>query len=455
YASKYMFAFKFRYDGSSRFPKGSRFGFFPSFSGAWRIDQESFMDNVNFLSNLKLRASYGEMGDDNSAGNYPPALGYNLDPNEIGWIYNGGLMGGVSPQAIPNPDLTWYRIKSYNIGLDVGFLQNRLNASFDVFQRDRTGLLATSAAVIPGTVGAALPEENLNGDRNFGYELSLDYRDRVNELSYYVGGQLSATRSKRTDWLETPAGNSYDYWRNRTAGRYNNIWWGRETGGMFTSYDEIRNFHIPQGQGTLPGDSWLKDWNEDGVINDQDNHPIASIGLPLFNYGLSLGASWRGIDLALDFQGVHGAFVQYNELLVERLPFGEQPSLVLLTYRVQPDDPNAEYLPPATEWIPGHFSVTGHNRHREGTNGVQDASYIRLKALELGYTVPVRWISKVGVKNLRVYFSGYNLLTFTGLEYMDPERPGQKVNDDDPNGPVDLYNYPNNRTFTFGASIKF
>src|SRR5690606_34616198 len=263
YASKYMFAFKFRYDGSSRFPKGSRFGFFPSFSGAWRIDQESFMDNVNFLSNLKLRASYGEMGDDNSAGNYPPALGYNLDPNEIGWIYNGGLMGGVSPQAIPNPDLTWYRIKSYNIGLDVGFLQNRLNASFDVFQRDRTGLLATSAAVIPGTVGAALPEENLNGDRNFGYELSLDYRDRVNELSYYVGGQLSATRSKRTDWLETPAGNSYDYWRNRTAGRYNNIWWGRETGGMFTSYDEIRNFHIPQGQGTLPGDSWLKDWNED------------------------------------------------------------------------------------------------------------------------------------------------------------------------------------------------
>ena len=455
YAAKYMFAFKFRYDGSSRFPKGSRFGFFPSFSGAWRIDQESFMDNVNFLSNLKLRASYGEMGDDNSAGNYPPALGYNLDPNEIGWIYNGSLQGGVSPQAIPNPNLTWYHIKSYNVGLDVGFLQNRLNASFDVFQRDRSGLLATSAAVIPGTVGAALPQENLNGDRNFGYELSLDYRDRVNELSYYVGGQLSATRSKRTDWLETPAGNSYDYWRNRTAGRYNNIWWGRETGGMFTSYDEIRNFHIPQGQGTLPGDSWLEDWNEDGVINDQDNHPIASIGLPLFNYGLSLGASWRGIDLALDFQGVHGVFVQYNELLVEPLPFGGQNTLAFFTDRWHPADPNADYFHPATEWIPGHFPVTGHNGHREGTNGVQNASYIRLKTLELGYTVPDRWMSKVGVKNLRIYFSGYNLLTFTGLDYMDPERPGQKVNNDDPNGPVDLYNYPNNRTFTFGASIKF
>src|SRR3546814_590998 len=102
------------------------------------------MDNVDLLSNLKIRASYGEMGDDNAAGNYPPVLGYSLNPNEVGWFYGGSLQGGVTAQAIPNPNLTWYHIKSYNIGLDAGFLQNRLNATFDVFRRDRSGLLATT-----------------------------------------------------------------------------------------------------------------------------------------------------------------------------------------------------------------------------------------------------------------------------------------------------------------------
>ncbi len=456
YASKYMFAFKFRYDGSSRFPEGKRFGFFPSLSGAWRISEEQFAkDHFAFLSNLKLRASYGEMGDDNAAGNYPPALGYNLNPNEIGWIYDGGLQGGVSAQAIPNPNLTWYHIKSYDIGLEVGILKNKLNATFDIFRRDRTGLLATSSAVIPGTVGASLPQENLNGDQNFGYELSLDYRDRANEFSYYVGGQISAAKSKRTDWLETPAGNSYDHWRNRTAGRYNDIWWGNESGGMFTNYNDIRNFSIPQGQGTLPGDWWLTDWNEDGVINDQDQHPIASIGLPVFNYGLSLGASWRGIDLALDFQGVHGVFVKYNELLVEALPFGGQNTLAFFTDRWRPVDPMADYFDANTEWIPGYFPVTGHDGRRQGTNAVQDASYIRLKTTELGYTLPDRWVSKAGIKNLRIYFSGYNLLTFTGLKYMDPERPGERINNEPGVGGVDLYNYPNNKTYTLGASVKF
>src|SRR3546814_16644103 len=135
-----MFAFKFRYDGSSRYPKGNRFGFFPSVSAAWRIDQEAFMDNVDLLSNLKIRASYGEMGDDNAAGNYPPVLGYSLNPNEVGWFYGGSLQGGVTAQAIPNPNLTWYHIKSYNIGLDAGFLQKRLKATFHVFRRHRPGL---------------------------------------------------------------------------------------------------------------------------------------------------------------------------------------------------------------------------------------------------------------------------------------------------------------------------
>lgn len=454
YAGKYMFAFKFRYDGSSRFPEGSRYGFFPSVSAAWRISEENFIkDNLAFLSEFKLRGSYGEMGDDSSAGNYPPRTGYNLNGNEIGWFYDGTLTGGVSPSSIPNPDLTWYRIKSYNLGLDFGLLQNKLNGTIDVFRRDRSGLLATSAAVIPGTVGASLPQENLNSDRNFGYEVSLDYRNRFSDLSYYVRGQVSATKHMRTDWLETPAGNSYDYWRNRTSGRYTNIWWGQESGGMFTNIEDIRNFERPMGQNALPGDWWLVDWNEDGVIDGNDEHPIATYGLPVFNYGISLGASWKGIDIALDFQGANGVYVQYAEVLTEALPFGGQNTLSWFMDRWRPADPNADYFHPDTEWIPGYYPVTGRDGRRTGTNGIQNASYMRLKTAEIGYTFPDKLLSRIGVKNLRAYVSGYNLLTFTGLQNVDPERPGASGGAS--TSSIDFYNYPVNRTFTIGASVRF
>lgn len=454
YSGKYMLDFKFRYDGSSRFPDGSRFGFFPAISAGWRLSEERFLkDNLTFLSNLKLRASYGEMGDDSSADNYPPSTGYNLDGNELGWFYDGTLNGGVSASSIPNPFLTWYKIKSYNLALDFGLFKNKLNGSFDVYRRERSGILATSSAIIPGTVGASLPQENMNSDRNFGYELSLDYRNTVSDFSYYVGGQLSATKSMRTDWLETPASNSYDNWRNRSSGRYNDIWWGQESGGMFTSLEDIRKFERPMGQGSLPGDWWLTDWNEDGVIDGGDDHPIASYGLPVFNYGISLGASWKGLDLALDFQGAYGVYVQYTEVLTEALPFGGQNTLTYFMDRWRPAEQGADYFSPNTEWIPGYYPVTGHDGRRTGTNGVQNASYMRLKTAQLGYTLSQNLVSKIGIKNLRVYLSGYNLLTFTGLKNVDPERPGASGGAS--TSSIDIYNYPVNRTLTIGASVKF
>ena len=451
YSGKYIFNFDFRYDGSSRFPKGSRWGFFPSFSAAWRASEESFIkDNFDFISNLKLRASYGELGDDGSAGNYPPTLGYSLG-NNWGWVFDNVLSSGVSAQAIPNPNLTWYHIKMYNVALDFGILKNKLSGTFELYKRDRTGLLATSDVVVPGTVGANLPQENLNSDRNFGWELSLDYRNKINDFSYSINPQISGTRSMRTDWLEGVATNQYDYWRNRTSGRYNNIWWGTESGGMFTTYDQIRNFERPMGQGTTPGDWWIEDWNEDGAGGD--DHPIATTGLPIFNYGINIGASWKNFDLAMDFQGAYGVYVQYAEVLTEALAFGGQNTLTWFMDRWHPEDPAADYFNPNTKWVSGYYPVTGHDGRRTGDNNVQNASYMRLKTLELGYTLPKNLLSKVGVKNLRVYLSGYNLLTFTGLKNVDPERPGSAGGAS--TNYIDFYNYPVNRTYTIGASIKF
>ncbi len=454
---KYLLDFKFRYDGSSRFPDSKRFGFFPTVGVGWRIGEENFIkDNLDFISELKLRGSYGEVGDDGAAGNYPPVPGYTLNPNNVGWYFGNPpvLNGGVTASAIPNPNLTWYTVKHYDAALDFGFLNNKITGTIEVFRRDRTGILATSSAVIPGTVGANLPQENLNGDRNFGYELSATYRSRYQDLNFYVMGQISATKYMRTNWLETPANNSLDKWRNRTAGRYQNIWWGQESGGMFTSYDQIRNFtYVPVGQGALPGDWYLTDWNGDGVINSGDEHPIATMGLPVFNYGISIGGSWRNFDLALDWQGAHGVYVQYAEVLTEALPFGGQNTLSWFMDRWRPEDPNADLFNPNTKWVSGYYPATGHDGRRTGTNGVMNASYIRLKTAELGYTINSRLLSKAGIKDFRVYVSGYNLLTFTPLKNVDPERPGSAGSSS--TNFIDFYNDPITKTYTGGVRLKF
>jgi TonB-linked SusC/RagA family outer membrane protein len=454
YSGKYMADFQFRYDGSSKFPKGSRWGFFPSVSAGWRISEEAFVkDKFDWLNNLKLRASYGEMGDDGSADNYPSTyVGFGLT-NNVGWYFDNTLNGGVNPPGIPNPKLTWYAIRMYNAGVDFQFLNGLLGGTLEVYRRDRSGLLATSNAVIPGTVGASLPKENLNSDRSFGWEIALEHRNKIGSFNYFINPQISATKQMRTYWIETPASNSYDFWRNRTSGRYDNIWWGNESGGMFTSYDEIRNFYLPQGQGAVPGDWWNMDWNEDGVVNDNDQHPIANKGLPVFNYGISTGAAWKDFDLTMNFQGAYGVYVQYAEVLTEALAFGGQNTLTWFMDRWHPEDPNADYFNSGTKWVEGFYPVTGHDGRRTGTNAIQDASYMRLKTLELGYTLPKKLVTRAGIKNLRIYLSGYNLLTFTGLHEVDPERPGSDGGAS--TNYVDFYNYPVNRTYTIGASIKF
>ena len=455
---KYLLDFKFRYDGNSRFPKGSQFGLFPAISAGWRIGEEDFIrNNLAFVSELKLRASYGELGDDGTAGNYPPTPGYTINPNEVGWFFGNPpvLNGGVTTNAIPNPNLTWLRIKSYNLGLDFGLFNNKITGTVEVFRRDRSGLLASRLDAVPGTVGANLPQENLNSDRNFGYEISLAYKNRYRNLSYYISGQLSATKFMRTNWLETPAANSLDKWRNRTANRYQNIWWGNESGGMFNSLQDIRNFTTySTGQGSLPGDWYLNDWNGDGVVNANDDHPIATTGLPVFNYGISLGGSWKNFDLAMDWQGAYGVNVQYGEVLVEALAFNGQNTLTWFMDRWHPEDPNADYFSTKTKWVPGYYPATGHDGRRTGTNGIMNASYIRLKTLELGYTFNFKPLSRVGIRDLRLFLSGYNLLTFTPLKDVDPERPGINGGGASTSG-IDFYNDPITRTYTIGLKLKF
>ncbi|EGK03110.1 MULTISPECIES: SusC/RagA family TonB-linked outer membrane protein [Dysgonomonas] len=460
YKGRYIADFAFRYDGSSRFPSGSRWGFFPTASLGWRISEEPFMKEwISYLNNLKLRGSYGRMGDDGGAGNYPPTVvGYELNGRKLGWIYNGALMGGLTPTAIPNPDLTWYTIDTWDFGLDFDLWNSKLTGTFDVFKRSRNGLLARSTSVIPGTVGASMPLENIESDETFGWEISLGHNNKIDDITYWVNGQISATKNRWDYRIDSPAQNSMDNWRRwQTSGRNKDIWATYKEGGRFTSYDQIRYHNTTggnYGQGSLPGDYWYEDWNGDGVINDQDNHPVATYNLPVFNYGITMGAAWKGVDFSMNWQGSAGVYNQYTEVFAEVGAFG---GAILDIYKDRWHTANATDDPwnPNTQWEEGLYPATGRP-FGSGTTGIKNTSYIRLKTLEVGYTLPKPLISKMGIKNLRVYLNAYNLLTITGLDNIDPERPGAKggSNNNDEQG-VLFYNYPVNRTFNVGATIKF
>ena len=458
YKGKYLLDVALRADASSRFPAASRWGFFPSVSAGWRISEEGFIkNNAPWITNLKIRASWGILGDDGSAGTYPSIYtGYELNGNKA-WIYDGTVLTGVNPTAIPNPNLTWYTATTTNIGLDFNLWNQKFGGTFEVFRRHRDGLLATSSVVLPGTVGASMPQENIESDITFGYEIQLSHRNRVGDFSYYITGMMSAAKNRWDYHLDSMAGNSMENWRRGSvSGRNKDIWFSIEEGGRFENYEQIQNHPTTgtnYGTGTLPGDYYYIDWNGDGIVDGNDSHPVANYNLPVFNYGITLGAEWKGIDLSMNWAGSAGIYSEYGEVFTEVGPFNGGAALDIYKDRWHTQNLWDDPWNPNTQWIQGYYPATGHS-FSTGTTGIRNASYIRLKTLELGWTLPARWTRVISIKSLRVYVSAYNLLTFCGLKNVDPERPG--THGGASNGNVVLnYNYPVNRTINVGASVKF
>ena len=460
YKGKYILDLAGRADSSSKFPAATRWGFFPSVSAGWRISEEPWLKGVApWVTNLKLRASWGKMGDDGSASTYPSTVvGYELRNDDRGWFYDTALTTGVAATAIPNYNLTWYTATTYNAGIDWSLWGQKFTGTVEVFKRQRDGLLATSSIVLPGTVGASMPQENIESDETFGYEIQLGHRNRIGEVNYFVQGQISATKNRWVYHLDSMAGNSMENWRRgAVSGRNKDIWFAIEEGGRFSSYDEIQNHPTTgsnYGQGTLPGDYWYVDWNEDGVVDGNDSHPVATYNLPVFNYGITAGLEWRGLDFQMNWQGAAGIYNQYSEVFTEVGPFNGGAALNIYQDRWHTANIDDDPWNPATEWIAGYYPATGHS-FNEGSTGIRNTSYIRLKTLEIGYTIPERITRHVNIRSLRVYFSGYNLLTFSPLKNIDPERPGTNGGVNTGSNSILFYNYPVNRTVNFGVNVKF
>jgi len=450
YADKYLVEAQFRYDGSSMFGPGHQWGFFPSLSLGWRISEESFFKNtgLSFVNQLKLRASYGILGDD-AASAYQFISGYNFptssDPRNFtgGYVFNGVFVPSADNKGIPNPDITWYKSKTFNTGVDFDGWNGLFGFTVEYFNRDRTGLLAQQTGGIPTVVGAALPQENLNSDRTFGLELELRHNYKINnDFSYQIKGMASITRNKWLDWQHAAYGSSWSNWVNNQEGRLQGIHTGWQGGGQFTSWNDIYNYSVYTNRGALPGDYKYVDWNGDGIIDGNDTHPISFNQYPWLNFSLTIGAQYKGFDLSMLWQGSAMSTVIYGEQLRQPL-WGNDNSGAMTQFldRWHLVDLTADPYDPYQQWTSGYYANTGTLPDANSSFNSVNGAYLRLKSIELGYTLP----AIKGIKNLRVFANAYNILTITKVKYIDPEHT------DDTYG----YLYPLNKNFSIGLNLKF
>lgn len=452
YQSKYLVEFAFRYEGSSKFPANSRWAMFPSVSGGWRISEESFWKNspLNRVNNLKIRASYGKMGDDGALDyqflngyKYPVGGAANAMPG--GAVFDGKFINASATTGLANHHISWIVAKTFDVGLDMEMWNGLLGLTADYFRRDRDGLLAKRNASLPGIVGAALPQENLNSDLTRGFEIEVSHRHRVNGFAYELKGNVAFARSMYKYVEGARKGNSYLNWKENSNNRYKDIWWGYASAGRLTGWNQIYYNPVYVGRGSVIGDYMYEDWNGDGSINSLDEHPLTNSGdRPLLNFGFTVNASWKGVDFSLLLQGAAKRHISYSELLYQPL-WANTNALAQFTDRWHPADSHADPYDPAAEWVSGHYGYTGSLPNQNSMFNMQNAAYLRVKTVEIGYTLPREWLSALRVSNLRIYLSAYNLLTFTKLNYCDPEFPSSNYG----------YNYPLNKTVTVGANIKF
>jgi len=444
FSSKYLLEFGFNYSGSSKFGPGHRWGFFPYGSAGWRISEENFFkDALPIVTNLKLRASYGIMGDD-AASSFQFVSGYSYPSGN--YVFGTTLYPGLGFRAIPNPNITWYTIKSKNVGLDLSLQNGLLYGLLDLFQRDRTGLLATRLLTLPGTVGAAMSQENLNADMRKGLELVIGHSKTFGDFHYDVSANLTYTRGMPTKVERAADGNSYLKWRNCPVNRWDNITWGYKYIGQFQSVDEIVNSPVQDSKGnsTLrPGDLKYADINKDGIINEMDQVPIGRGTVRDMNYGFTVKASYKQFDLSVLFQGAKYANYSYTGALQQPLLLGRN-TLKIFMDRWHHED----LFDVNSPWVPGKFpsTTTASNSNTWPSAFWQpDASYLRLKQLEIGYTLKKSWPKFLNIDNLRVYANGFNLLTWTKIKYVDPELDNGNWNS----------NYPITNIYNLGISITF
>lgn len=461
YNGKYLLEANLRYDGSSRFRRDNRWNWFPSFSVGWNIARENFWKPLeHVVNNLKVRASYGELGNQNTNNWYPTYQTMGVYSASGTWLQDGKLTNVAYTPGLISSSMTWERVNSWNLGLDFGAFDNRLTGSVDVYSRKTLDMIGP-APELPSTLGTGVPVTNNTDLRTYGWELQIGWNDRLNNgLGYGIRFTLSDSQTEITRYPnETQRLDWY------IAGEKTGNIWGYETVGIAKTDEEMAahlNSLTNGGQNAIgsnwaAGDIMYKDLNGDGKI-DSGNNTLADHGdlkvignnTPRYLFGLDLTADWKGLDFRAFFQGVakrdywcssYYFWGAYSWGIWWSTGFEEHTDY----FR---DEPSNELGVNTDSYYPRPL-FNGKNQQTQ-TRYLQDASYIRLKNLQIGYTLPASWTRNWGISRARVFFSGENLWTGTGLATMfDPETVDGGNNSYESSGNA----YPLQKTISFGLSL--
>jgi TonB-linked SusC/RagA family outer membrane protein len=466
FADRYFAEVSGRQDAAWRFAPTKRWGFFPSVSAGWRISEEPFFKGLDLtvLSDLKIRASYGKLGDDNiNAGidandsryispfAYIP--GYRYASSTV--VLDGQVIKGSRNTGVPIDNISWFTSTITDLGIDYSLFNGRLTGELDYFYRKRTGLRGRKYDVlVPNEIGYTLPDENVNSDARIGGEASLAYNGSVKGIGFRLGGNVGYSRSRSLQSYKPTFGNSWDYYRNSTENRWSNIFWGYEAVGQFKSIDEINAYTVNNdGQGNktmLPGDFIYRDVNGDGRIDDYDQRPIGYpvSTVPIINFGINLSLNYKGFDLTADFSG--GSMYSYNQNWEMRWPYQNTGNLLETMYsdRWHRADP----LNPDSQWIEGknpalRFNDGGHsNYNKNSTWWLTNVRYLRLRTAEIGYSLPAALLNRIKIQRARIYVNSFNLFSLDNVRQLgiDPE-----ITDD--NG----LQYPQHKLVNMGINLSF
>ena len=462
YLGRYLLEVNGRYDGSSKYKSGSQWGFFPSVSVGWRLSEEKFFEPArNLFDNVKLRASIGTLGNQVTNGNFD-YLGY-LDNETLSYVMGGKVISGLKAPTLASTNITWEKVTTTNFGLDIAMLNNRLNASFDYYIRNTNDMVISKT--YPAVLGSSGGKENLANMRTNGWELSVSWNDKINNvggspLMYSIGVGLADSYSTITKF-DNPEGALNNYYEGKRIGEI----WGYVTDGFIQDEAEAQRMATIQGDISKTwkvGDIRYKDL--DGVegitsaktIYNTGDQKVIGNTTPRYSFNINASASWKGFDVRVFFEGI-----AKRDLWIDSPVFWGFPSnsnvwqSAVNDYHVDnswsENNTNAYYPLP---------SYSGRSKQTQ-TKYLQNGAYIRLKDLTISYTIPKAWISTVGIEQLKVFASGQNLWVGTKLfKYLDPDIVSTRQSNSKDNKLVgnltsDGKAYPFSRTFSFGINLTF